>query len=188
MRLPIWISNRHIHLSQIDAEKLFGKEHQFNSIKDLSQPGQYAYQETVSLKWPKGQIDGVRVLGPCRKQTQVELLLADNFKLGIQAPIRLSGDISATPGCEVIGPAGSIILDHGCIVAKRHLHITVAQAQDAGLVDWQEIKVKVHGERGLIFENVIVRAWDNYALDMHIDLEEANAAGLGAGAWGEIVK
>jgi propanediol utilization protein len=97
-------------------------------------------------------------LGPCRKQTQVELLLADNFKLGIQAPIRLSGDISATPGCEVIGPAGSIILDHGCIVAKRHLHITVAQAQDAGLVDGQEIKVKTHGERGLIFENVIVRA------------------------------
>lgn len=187
MRLPIWISNRHIHLSQIDAEKLFGKEYQFNTIKDLSQPGQYAYQETVSLKWPKGQIDGVRVLGPCRKQTQAELLLADNFKLWIKAPIRLSGDIKDSAWCDIIGPMWSVSLDHGCIVAKRHLHITVAEAKDAWLVDGQEIKVKTNWERWLVFENVLVRVGDNYALDMHIDLEEANAAGLGAGAWGEIV-
>lgn len=188
MRIPIWISNRHIHLSQIDADKLFGKWYQFTTIKNLSQPGELAYQETVSLKWSKGQIDGVRIIGPCRKQTQVELLLADNFKLGIQAPIRLSGNIQGTPGCEAIGPVWSVVLDHGCIVAKRHLHITVAQAKDAGLVDGQEIKVKILGERWLIFENVVVRAADNFDLDMHIDQEEANAAGLGNGAWWEIVK
>lgn len=188
MRIPVWISNRHIHLSQIDAEKLFWKGYQFNIIKSLSQPGESAYQEVVSLKWPKWQIDGVRIIWPFRKQTQVELLLADNFKLGVQVPIRLSGDIQGTPGCEIIWPVGSIILDHGLIVAKRHLHITVAEAKEAWLVDWQEIRVKVHGERGLIFENVIVRASDNFALDMHIDLEEANAAGLGAWAWGEIIK
>lgn len=187
MRIPIWISNRHIHLSQIDAEKLFWKWYEFSVLKELSQPGQYAYQETVSLKGPKWQIDWVRILGPCRKQTQVELLLADWFKLGIQCPIKLSGDVQWTPWCEVIGPVGSIVLDHWCIVAKRHLHITVAEAKDAGLVDWLEISVKTQGERWLVFENVIVRISDLFALDMHIDLEEANAAGLGAWAWGEII-
>lgn len=187
MRIPIWISNRHIHLSQIDAEKLFGKEYQFTTIKELSQPWQYACQETVSLRWPKGQIDGVRILGPFRKFTQAEILVADTFKLGIPTPIKLSGDLKWTPSFEVVGPAGSVVLDQGIIVAKRHLHITVAEAKDAGLVDGQEISVKVLWERGLVFENVIVRASDASALDMHIDTEEANAAGLGAGAWGEIV-
>ncbi|HCB51753.1 TPA: phosphate propanoyltransferase [Patescibacteria group bacterium] len=182
------MSNRHIHLSQIDAEKLFGKGYEYKKMKDLSQPGQYACEECVSIKGPKGQIDGVRILGPYRKMTQVEVLLADTFKLGIKAPISLSGHLQGTPGVEIVGPMGSIQLEQGLIVAKRHLHITVAEAKDFGLEDGQTISVKAMGERGLVFDNVVVRATDDSALDMHIDTEEANAAGLGAGAWGEIIK
>jgi putative phosphotransacetylase len=187
MRIPIWVSNRHIHLSLIDAEKLFGKDYVFTVLKDLSQPWQFAYQETVTIKWPKGQIDNVRILWPYRKQTQIEILLADTFKLGIKAPLRLSGDIAGTPGCEVIGPLWSLFLDHWVIVAKRHLHITVADAQHAGLHHGQVISVQVAGERGLIFDNVIVRATDSSGLDMHVDIEEWNSAWLGAGAWWEII-
>ncbi len=188
MRIPIWISNRHIHLSQSDADKLFGKDYQFNVIKELSQPWQFAYQETVSLKWAKWQIDWVRILGPCRKETQIELLMADNYKLWISAPLRLSGDIVDSPGCEVIWPKWTVNLERGCIVAKRHLHITVAQAEDMWVKNWEEISVKVYWDRGLVFDNVSVRVADNFDVDMHVDQEEANAAWLWVWAWGEILK
>lgn len=188
-RIPIGISNRHIHLSQQDAEKLFGKDFELTKLKDLSQPWQFAAEECVRIKWPKGQIDNVRILWPRRKQTQVEIMRSDTFTLGVKAPIRLSGDIKGSAGIEVTGPQWSITLQEWVIVAKRHLHITIAEAEHWGLKDGQTIKVRVGDtERGLVFDNVIVRARDDFALDCHIDMDEGNAAGLGQGARGEIVE
>ena len=188
MRVPVWISNRHIHLSQADADKLFGKNHEFKILKELSQPGQFAYEEVVTLVGPKGSIAKVRVLGPCRKETQVEVSLTDTFALWVMAPIKISGDVEGTPGIKVIGPAGEIELSRGVIVAQRHLHITVADAKDRGLKNKQLIKIRVEWPRAMIYDNVSVRVDDSYALDCHIDTDEANAAGLKMGAWGEIIK
>lgn len=188
MRIPIWISNRHIHLSQEDVEKLFGKWHELTVLKMLSQPWEFAAQEVVSIQWPKGKIDKVRVLWPVRKTTQVEIMLGDCFVLWVEAAIKLSGDHEGTPGIKIIWPAGEVDLSKGVIVAKRHLHCTVKEAEDMWIKSWDMIKVKTIWERGLIFDNVEVRAKDSFALDMHIDIEEANAAGLWVGAWGEIVK
>ncbi|HRX63910.1 MAG TPA: phosphate propanoyltransferase [Candidatus Absconditabacterales bacterium] len=187
MRIPIGISNRHIHLSMEDANTLFGKDYNFEKMKDISQPGQYACQETVTIKGPKGEIKNVRVLLPFRKHSQVEILRSDNYILGINAPIRLSGDLKRSERLTVIGPKGKIDLINGVIVAKRHLHITVAEAKEMKLKDGQNISIKTHGERGLVFENVVVRAKDDYTLDFHIDIDEANAAGLNPGDWGEII-
>ncbi|MFZ2151335.1 MAG: phosphate propanoyltransferase [Candidatus Absconditicoccaceae bacterium] len=188
MRIPIGISNRHIHLSQVDADKLFGKGHEFKVLKDLSQPGQSAYEETVAIKGPKGEIKNVRILGPVRKQTQVEIFMGDNYVLGCNAPIKLSGDLKGSESLNIIGPQGSIYLQEGVIVAKRHLHITQSEADDRGLKNNQKIRIKTNNyERGLIFENVLVRIADTYALDFHVDMEEANAAGLKMGDWGEII-
>ncbi|MCF7835148.1 phosphate propanoyltransferase [Candidatus Gracilibacteria bacterium] len=189
MRIPIGISNRHIHLSQIDADKLFGKGYEFKVLKNLSQPGQFAYEETVVIKGPIGEIKNVRILGPVRKQTQVEIFVTDNYILGCNAPIRLSGDLKGSESLTVIGPKGSVYLQEGVIIAKRHLHITQSEADDRGLKNNQKIKIKTNnGERGLIFDNVLVRITDSSALDFHIDMEEANASGLKMGDWGEIIK
>ncbi|HKL43766.1 MAG TPA: phosphate propanoyltransferase [Candidatus Absconditabacterales bacterium] len=187
MRIPIGISNRHIHLSMEDANTLFGNGYEFQEMKKISQPGQFAAQDVVTIKGPEGEIKNVRVMGPLRKHTQVEILRSDNFKLGINAPIRLSGNLKRSERLTIIGPKGEVDLINGVIVAKRHLHITIAEAKDFKLKDGQEISIKTHGERGLVFDNVIVRAKDNYALDFHIDIDEANAAGLNPGDWGEII-
>ena len=188
MRVPVWISNRHIHLSQADADKLFGKNHEFKVLKELSQPGQYAYEEIVTLVWSKWSIAKVRVLGPCRKETQVEVSLTDTFTLWVMAPIQISGDLEGTPGIKVVGPAGEVDLSRGVIVAQRHLHISVADAKDRGLKNKEIIKIRVEWPRAMTFDNVSVRVDDRYVLDCHIDTDEANAAGLKMGAWGEIVK
>ena len=178
MMLTVWVSNRHIHLSQKDADLLFGKWYELTKIKDLSQPGQFACQEVVNIKWPKWQIDNVRILWPYRKDTQIELLLGDNYKLWIDAPIRLSGDLENTPGLEIIWPNGSIFTEKWAIVAKRHIHMNLQEAEELWLKDGQIVNIKTEWERWLIFENVIVRADPKWALDVHIDMEEANAAGL----------
>lgn len=187
MRTSIGISNRHIHLSQSDANTLFGSNYQLTKMKDLSQPGQFAAEETVIIKGPKSEIAKVRVLGPYRKFSQVEILASDNFKLGTNAPLRLSGDLEGSEAIEVIGPNGTLHLNQGLIVAKRHIHMTVADAELFGVTDGQIVKVKTPGERGLVFDNVVIRVDDSFLLDMHIDIDEANAAGLGAGAWGEVI-
>lgn len=191
VRIPIWISNRHIHLSLEDANTLFWSWYEFKKMKDISQPWQYAGEEVVTIKWLKWEIENVRVLGPLRKHTQLEIMRSDGFKLGANAPVRLSGDLKRSERLIVIWPKWEVDLINGVIIAKRHLHITIAEAKDLKLKDWQNISIKTHsqnGERDLIFENVIVRAKDNYALDFHIDLDEANAAGLSPGDWGEIIK
>jgi putative phosphotransacetylase len=177
----VGISNRHIHLSQRDLEYLFGQGHKLQNLKNISQPGQYAARETVILAGPKGCIEQVRVLGPVRKQTQVEILRSDTFKLGVNAPVRESGDLSGSAGITVIGPNGSIELKEGLIIAQRHLHMKPSDAGSYGVSDGQSVRVRVAGERGILFENVVVRVSDSYASDFHIDIDEANGAGIKPG-------
>lgn len=174
-QIPVWVSNRHIHLSKKDADVVLGEGYELKVLKDLSQPGQFACEETLTIKWPKWQIDGVRILGPYRRDTQVEIMLWDSFKLWIQAPIRLSGDLDGSPGLEIVGPQGSVVLEKWLIVALRHIHIHTDQLKDYWLVDGQIVKVKFNWPRGLVFEEVVVRANDQSELDFHIDMEEANA-------------
>ncbi|HEL1972461.1 TPA: phosphate propanoyltransferase [Streptococcus suis] len=176
--IPLGVSNRHIHLSQSDADCLFGVGYHFNNLKELSQKGQYAYKECVTIAGPKGVIEKVRILGPARKDSQVELLKSDCYKLGISAPLRLSGDIDNTPGCTVVGPKGSIQLTKGCIVAKRHIHMNSNDAKHFGVEDKQVVSLEIPGERGGVIHNVVVRVKDSFSLECHLDTEEANALGV----------
>ena len=171
-------SNRHIHLCAADMEKLFGKGYSLTKIKDLVQPGEHACQETVKITGPKGEIGGVRVLGPLRGFTQVEISAGDAIRTGLKAPVRNSGDIAGSSPVKITGPAGTVELKEGCIVAKRHIHMTPEDAQFYGLKDTELVSIRCGGERGLVFENVTARVSPKMLLECHIDLEEANAAGL----------
>lgn len=186
--IPVGVSNRHIHLSQSDLNALFGEGYQLTKIKDLSQPGQYACKETVTICGPKGAIEKVRVLGPVRSKTQVEVLTGDCFKLGSPSEARLSGELAGTPGITIIGPRGSIQTSEGLIVAQRHIHMTPADAQRLGVQDGQTVCIQVDGPKGGIYSNVAIRANDASALECHLDTEEANAMGLGSSAKITIVK
>ncbi|NLZ44626.1 MAG: phosphate propanoyltransferase [Clostridia bacterium] len=177
-RVPVGISRAHVHLSQKDLELLFGKGYQLTEKKALSQPGQFAAEEIVTLTGPKGSITGVRVLGPVRSKTQVEVTVSDCYRLGIQAPVRESGDLEGTPGITIEGPAGRVELPDGVIVAKRHLHLSPEDAEKLGLKDRDIIKVRAEGERALTFENIVVRVRSDFFMDLHLDTDEANAAGL----------
>jgi putative phosphotransacetylase len=187
MKLPIALSNRHIHLSQADIETLFGKGHKLTEFKPLSQPGQYACEEKVDLVGEKGSIKGVRVLGPARANTQVEISLADGFVLGVKAPIRESGDVAGSPGIKIVGPAGEVQLKEGVIVASRHIHMSLEDAKKFGVNDKQIVKVRTFGPRAMVFENVLVRAHETFALEMHVDVEEGNAAGVKNGDLVELI-
>lgn len=187
MRVPIWISNRHVHLSQADANTLFGPNHQLKCVKNLSQPGQFACEETLTLQGPKGSIEKVRILWPYRKFSQVEIMLGDTFKLGIPTPIRESGNLEGSAPVKLIGPVGELDLEQWMIVAKRHIHMTVADAKNFWVTDGQIVQVKTNGERELIFDEVVIRVNDSYALDMHIDVEEGNAAWLKQGDRWELI-
>lgn len=175
--LPIALSNKHIHLSQEHIEILFGKGHELVIFKDLSQPGQYACDEKVDIVGPKGILKGVRVLGPARKQTQAEISYADGFVLGVKAPVRDSGDVAGSPGAKIVGPAGEVEIAEGIIVAARHIHMHTSDALDFNVVDKERVNIKVGGERGLTFHNVLIRVHETYALEMHVDVEEGNACG-----------
>lgn len=186
--VPVGVSGRHIHLSQEHLEQLFGTGYQLTPIKDLSQPGQFASKECVTLAGPKGVIQKVRVLGPVRPKTQVEVLAGDTFKLGIPQEIRLSGHLEGTPGVTVIGPKGTVVLDEGVIVAARHIHMNPAQAAERGFHDGQVVSLKVGGERGGMLDNVIIRVTESGNLDCHIDTEEANALHIKCGSTVEVVR
>lgn len=186
--LPIALSNRHIHLSQEDLDILFGEGHELTRFKDLSQPGQYACEERVDAVGPKGTIKGVRVLGPVRSSTQFEISVSDAFKLGVQPVIRNSGDIKDTPGIKLVGPKGEVEVPEGVIVAARHIHMHTSDGKDFGVADKDVVSIKVGGERGLVFNNVLVRVSDSYALEMHVDVEEGNAAGVKNGNLVELIK
>ena len=176
--VPVGISNRHIHLSQADLDQLFGAGYQLTPMKELSQPGQFACKETVTICGPKGAIEKVRVLGPVRKETQIEIVAGDCFKLGVKAPAKLSGDLAGTPGITVVGPKGSVQTAQGLIVAQRHIHMAPADAQAYGVQDGQIVKIRVGGLRGGIYDNVAIRVTTSSKLECHLDTEEANAMGV----------
>nr|WP_209010528.1 phosphate propanoyltransferase [Clostridium aminobutyricum] len=173
--VPVGVSNRHVHLSQNDMNILFGEGYQMTKMKDLSQPGQFACRETVTICGPNGAIEKVRILGPVRSKTQVEILSGDCFKLGTVSQPRLSGDLQGTPGITIIGPKGSVRTTEGLIVAQRHIHMTPEDAYRFGVHDEQIVSIEVSGPRGGIYRNVVIRANDASALECHIDTEEANA-------------
>lgn len=175
-QIPIGISARHVHVSRVDLDVLFGKDYQLTVKKDLSQPGQYASNERVDIVTEKGSFKGVSILGPERKQTQIEISLTDALKLGITPPVRDSGDLAGSPGITLVGPAGQVTLPVGVIAALRHIHMTPADATDLGVTDKQIVKVRCGGQRGLVFDNVLVRVHETFALEMHLDTDEANAA------------
>lgn len=182
--IPIEVSAHHVHLAQADVDQLFGPGHQLTPEHELSQPGQYACAEKVHLIGPKGRINNVRVLGPTRKETQVEIAMTEQFKLGIQPPIRESGDLAGTPGITLEGTVGTATLQHGVICAQRHIHMSPEDALRRGLRDKYVVSVRVEGARELTFGDVVVRVNPNYRLAMHIDTDEGNAASIHTGMAG----
>ena len=175
-RVPIGVSNRHIHLSKDDLFVLFGENYALTPQKELSQPGQFAAQETVTLVGPKGTLEKVRILGPSRKDTQVEISATDCYKLGIKPIIRDSGQLEGTPGLQIVGPLGNVELKSGVMVASRHIHLTLEDAKEWSLNDGDRVRVHIQSKRPMIFEDVLIRVNEHYHKEMHLDLDEANAA------------
>ena len=184
--IPVEISAHHAHLSQADVEKLFGPGHQLTPMHELSQPGQFACEEQVHLVGPKGRIAKVRVLGPTRKETQVEIAMTEQFKLGVQPPIRQSGDLAGTPGVTLEGPYGSTTIERGVVCAQRHIHMTPEDAMRFHVRDNYVVRVRIEGERQLIFGDVVVRVNPAFRLAMHIDTDEGNAGNIQTGMLGYI--
>lgn len=187
-KVPVGLSNKHLHVSAADLEKLFGKGYRLTPSKPLKQPGQFACEEKVDIVGPKRILKNVRILGPVRPETQIELAMTDARTIGIAAPIRESGKLPGTPGVKLVGPAGEVEVDHGVIVALRHVHLSAAQAKEAGVVDKQIVSIKVEGERGLTFDNVLVRSGEGHEAEVHFDTDEGNAAGLSNNDMVEIIK
>lgn len=191
MSKPVLVetSARHLHVTQQDLETLFGAGHQLTPKKDLSQPGQYACVERVDVVGPKKTLTGVTILGPVRSATQVELSLTDARSIGLSVPIRESGDVAGSAACRLVGPAGEVELTEGVIAAKRHIHMTPEDAAGYGLSDKDVVSVKISSEgRALTFDDVVVRVSPKFALAMHIDTDESNAASAIPGTMGEIIK
>lgn len=184
--VSVGISNRHLHLSKEHVEQLFGKGYKLTVMKDLTQPGQYAANEKVDIVGPKGKLT-LRILGPARNVTQIEISVTDGFALGVTPLVRDSGKLDVTPGIKIVGPKGTVELEKGVITAARHIHMHPSDAEKLGIEDNARVDVKINGQRGLIFNNVLVRVNKEYALDMHIDIDEANAAGLKNGDFVEIL-
>ena len=188
VHIPVAISARHVHLTRDAINKLFGAGYELRLHSALVQPGQFAAEETVTLIGPLGQIPHVRIVGPPRAECQVEVSRSDVFLLGIDAPTRESGHLAGTPGIVLEGPAGRLLLDHGVICALRHIHMSPDDAQRLGLASGQMVHVAVtSGDRELVFGDVIVRVAPNYRLELHLDTDEGNAAGLHSGDSGVLV-
>ena len=176
MQVPVGISNKHVHVCQADLDVLFGEGHELTPIKDLSQPGQFACDEKVDVVGPKGTLKGVRILGPVRPETQVELAQTDARAIGVNALLRESGKLEGTQGCKLVGPKGEVELAAGCIVAHLHIHLHTDEAAKMGIKDKQVLTVLVHGQKDVVFCDVIARVGDKMKLDFHMDTDEANAA------------
>ena len=183
-------SARHVHLTREHVDILFGAGHQLTFKKDLSQPGQFACEERVAVVGPKNTIKNVIVLGPERKADQVEISLTDARSIGVNAPIRESGDVAASGACKLVGPCGEVELKEGVIVAKRHIHMTPADAEELNVTNGEIVSVKVLNDAGrsIIFGDTVVRVHPTYALAMHIDTDESNAGALSGEVYGEIIK
>lgn len=184
--IPLEASGRHVHVTKEQALRLFG--HDLTEKRPLSQPGQYLSNERVTVVGPKGEFQNVAVLGPARKEAQVEISLTDGRTLGITPPVRLSGDVKNTPGAKLIGPNGQVELQSGVIAAKRHIHMSPADAKNFGVTDGQEVSLKTYTGRQLIFENVPVRVRPDFATYAHLDYDEANACGMRDGDLGRILQ
>lgn len=189
VKIPIETSARHIHVSREDFEKLFGEGAELHYVKELSQPGQYLCEERITVKGPKGEFENMAILGPFRKETQVEVSLTDTRKLGLPGMIRQSGDIADTPGCTLCGPLGEIEISRGVIVAKRHIHMTPDEAWSLRVRDNDEVFVltKSYG-RALIYADVVIRVHRDFRLSMHVDTDEANAFSSDAEPYGVIIQ
>ncbi|HHV94797.1 MAG TPA: phosphate propanoyltransferase [Firmicutes bacterium] len=186
--LPVGVSVRHVHVSQADLEVLYGPGHQLTPLRDLYQEGEFAAKEVVALVGPKMRaLENVRILGPVRKRTQVEVSRTDAIYLGINPPVRASGDLAGSSPITLVGPKGTLVLSEGCIVANRHIHMSPKDAERFGLQDNDLVQVEVLGEKGLIFNNVQVRVKDNFRLEMHLDTDDANASGISTGAAARIL-
>lgn len=188
-KILVETSARHVHLTVADMETLLGKGNELTVKKMLSQPGQFASNERISLVGPKGTINNVLILGPTRPATQVEISLTDARALGISVPVRESGDVSGSAGVKLVGPAGEVEISEGAIAAKRHIHLDPATANELGVNDKQIVSAKVvTGERSLTFDEVVVRVSEKFAPAVHIDTDEANAAGCSGEVYAEIIK
>jgi len=187
-KIPVEISARHVHLTRHDLDLLFGEGFELQKFKDLSQTGEFSSSQTVTLAGAKNSLHNVRVLGPCRTFTQVEVSKTDSFFLGNPAPLRLSGKVIRSGAIKIIGPKGELDLAEGLIVAKRHLHANHEEARDFGLLNGQNIKILIDGPRQTIFGEVEVRIDDNFNLHVHLDTDEANAAGVDSETFCSIIK
>ncbi|MDO4632571.1 MAG: phosphate propanoyltransferase [Eubacteriales bacterium] len=186
--VPVGVSARHVHLTQEHLEILFGKGYQLTRKKELM-GGQFASNEQVTIVGLKLRaIENVRILGPCRSASQVEISATDAVRLGVRAPIRQSGDLKGSAPIAVVGPKGVLYLEEGCIVAQRHIHMSPADAMAAGVSNGQEVAVRADNDRGTVFQHVIIRVDESFQLEMHLDTDEANAAGIGPGSTVRIVK
>ncbi len=182
----VGVSNRHGHLTREHTEILFGPGKRLTSLRPLLQPGQFACNETLTVVTAKGQIQRVRLIGPERKYTQVELSRTEAIQLGLDPPVRQSGELEGTPGCTLIGPAGTVVIPRGVIIAGRHIHCHTSEAEALRLKDRQLVRVRVAGERGAVLEQVLVRVHPEFKLEIHVDTDEANALGLHNGDHVEI--
>lgn len=181
-------SARHVHVDRKTLDILFGEGYELTHKKDLSQPGQFACEERIQVIGTKGSFPSVSILGPIRPNTQVELSAADARSIGVKAPVRESGDIAGSGACKLVGPKGEVEISEGVIIAKRHIHCTPEDAEKYGLSDKQVVSVKIESaERSLVFGDVVVRVSPKFALAMHIDTDESNAAGVTPGLMGEII-
>ena len=187
--IPIGVSNRHIHLSVADLETLFGKGYELTPIKELSQPGQYACKEVLTIVGPSMRpIENVRVLGPVRKASQVEISATDSYVLKVKPPVRESGNIKESAPIRIIGPKGVVELSEGCIIANRHIHMSPSDAKEFGVVDGDYVNIDVNGKRRTRWFDVQVRVHKDFRLEMHVDTDDANAAGIGNGFIVTVVK
>ena len=183
--VPLEASGRHVHVTAEQALRLFG--HDLTPDRPLSQPGQYLAKERVTVAGPKGEFRNVAVLGPARKAAQVEISLTDGRSLGLQPPVRLSGDVADSPGCTLIGPQGRVALTEGVICARRHIHLTPEDGQRFGVADKQVVRLQTFTRRPVVFEDVVVRINPEFAGAAHLDYDEANACGFCQGDWGRII-
>jgi putative phosphotransacetylase len=187
--VPIGVSNRHIHLNKADLATLFGEGYELTPLKDLSQPGQYACKELLTIVGPSLRpIENVRVLGPVRSKSQVEISATDSYVLKVKPPVRESGNIAGSAGIRIIGPKGVVELNEGCIIANRHIHMSPADAAKFGVKDGDTVTVDVNGKRRTRWYDVQIRVSDAFCLEMHIDTDDANAAGIGNGFKVKVVK
>jgi putative phosphotransacetylase len=187
-KVEIGISNKHLHLSDTDLAKLFGAGHKLTVKKELKQPGQFASEEVVDVVGPKGTLKGIRVLGPTRKETQVELSMTDARQIGLTLPVRESGQLDGSPGVKLVGPKGELQVEKGAIIALRHIHLSPEQAVEAGVKDKDLVDVITTGTRPVIFQKVLIRSAVGHMSEFHLDTDEGNAAGVTNGDFAEIVK